>query len=116
MAVNRKEYAKRNIVWGVIYRIVSVLGPFVIRSLFISRLGAEYLGLNGLFTSVLQILSLAELGFSSAIVFSMYKPAADGNVQLVREYLAYFKKNISLYWIDSISGRRSTDTVFRLFC
>ena len=92
MAVNRKEYAKRNIVWGVIYRIVSVLGPFVIRSLFISRLGAEYLGLNGLFTSVLQILSLAELGFSSAIVFSMYKPAADGNVQLVREYLAYFKK------------------------
>lgn len=89
---SRKELAKRNIVWGFIYRLISVLGPFVTRSLFISRLGADYLGLNGLFSSVLQMLSLAELGFSSAVVFCMYKPAAEGDTELVGAYLAYFKK------------------------
>lgn len=66
----------RNIVWGIVNRFCSFLIPFFVRTALIYLLGTEYLGLDGLFTSILQMLNIAELGFSSAIVFSMYKPIA----------------------------------------
>lgn len=66
----------RNIVWGIVNRIFAFLIPFVMRTVLIRLLGSEYLGLDSLFTSILQMLNIAELGFSSAIVFSMYKPIA----------------------------------------
>lgn len=69
----------RNIVWGIVNRIFAFLIPFVMRTVLIRLLGSEYLGLDSLFTSILQMLNIAELGFSSAIVFSMYKPIAVGD-------------------------------------
>lgn len=53
--------------------------PFIVRTVMIKKLGIDYLGLNSLFSSILQVLSLSELGFSSAIVFAMYKPIAEGD-------------------------------------
>ena len=53
--------------------------PFIIRTILIKSLGADYLGLNSLFTSILTVLNLAELGFSSAVVFNMYKPIAEND-------------------------------------
>ena len=52
----------------------------------------EYMGLGSLFTSILQVLNLAELGFSSAITFSMYKPIAQGDEETVCALMAYYKK------------------------
>ena len=83
MKIERTKNAARNIVWGVIEKIITLLIPFLTRTILIKVLGSEYLGLNSLFTSVLQVLSISELGFGSAIVFSMYKPIAEDNKEVL---------------------------------
>ena len=91
MALERAKNTKRNILFGALEKVISTLLPFVVRTVLIKELGADYLGLNGLFTSVLSVLSIAELGFSSAIVFSMYKPVADHDVPVVNALLKMYR-------------------------
>ena len=59
--MGRTDNAKRNLIWGFIQKIVSVLIPFVSRTIMIYVLGMEYIGLNSLFASILSMLSFAEL-------------------------------------------------------
>ena len=83
---------KRNLIWSTILRLYRVLAPMFIRRVFIYRLGIEYSGLNGLFTSVLSFLNLAEMGTETAVVFFMYKPVQDGDVETVRRLLGMVRK------------------------
>lgn len=92
MKINRTKNASRNIVWGVIEKIIAVALPFITRTVLIKTLGADYLGLSSLFTSILSVLSISELGFGSAIVFSMYKPIAEGNNELICALLNVYRK------------------------
>ncbi len=92
MIIERTKNATRNIIWGVIEKIITILLPFITRTILIKVLGAEYLGLNSLFTSILQVLSISELGISSAIVFSMYKPIAEDNNDLLCAFLNLYRK------------------------
>lgn len=62
----------------------ALLAPFITRTLFIYTLGIEYLGLNGLFGSVLSVLNLAELGVGNAMIFSMYKAIAEDDEKNLR--------------------------------
>lgn len=78
--------------FGLIGKIVSILGPFVVRTVFIYMLGAEYLGLDSLFISILTILNLTELGFNSAIVFCMYKPISEDDVNTINALLLFYKR------------------------
>ncbi len=55
-------------------------------------LGTQYLGLTSLFTSILGMLNLAELGFSSAVVYSMYKPISENNTDEICALLSFYKK------------------------
>lgn len=95
MKMERTKNATRNIIYGVVLKIYQLLGPFVLRTIFIYTLGAEYLGLNSLFTSILSVLNLAELGVGSALVFSMYKPIAENDTEkicaLMNLYKFYYK-------------------------
>lgn len=84
--------AKRNMVVGFANKIVLMILPFVIRSIINMTLGAEYLGLNSLFSSVIQVLSLTELGFSSALVYHMYKPIAMNDTVRINALLNLYKK------------------------
>lgn len=77
MKIDRTKNATRNVFFGVSLKIYTLIVPFLMRTAMIYLLGVEYLGLNSLFTSILQVLNLAELGVGSAMVFSMYKPIAD---------------------------------------
>lgn len=72
--------------------MIMMLLPFVSRSIIIHTMGSLYLGVDSLFSSILSMLSLSELGFSSAIVFSMYKPVAEGDDAKVRALLTFFKQ------------------------
>ena len=92
MENSRTQNSIRNIGFGMINRVVSILFPFIVRTIFIKTLGEEYLGLNSLYSSVLQVLNLADLGFASAIVASMYKPIADNDVKKVSALMALYKK------------------------
>ena len=90
--MSRTKNAIRNIIWGFINKFIVVLFPFLIRTIIIKQLGSEYLGLNSLFTSILHVLNLTELGFSSAIVFCMYKPIAENNKELICALMNLYKK------------------------
>lgn len=90
--MNRTENTIRNIIFGFINKVLIMVFPFFIRTIIIQKLGSEYLGLNSLFTSILQVLNLTELGFSSAIVFSMYKPLADKDTDTICALMNLYKK------------------------
>lgn len=92
MKLDRVKNAKRNMVFGLISKIVSIVLPFLIRTVIIRTLGAEYLGLNGLFASILQVLNMSELGFSSAVVFSMYRPIAENDDESICALLNFYRK------------------------
>lgn len=77
MRIDRTKNSKRNIVWGMVGRVLTTLLPFVLRTIMINTIGEEYLGLSSLFTSMLSMLNLAELGLGSAMVYYMYKPVAE---------------------------------------
>ena len=89
---SRTVNSTRNILSGVINKAITIVFPFVIRTIINQKLGAEYLGLSSLFKSVLTMLSLAELGISSAIVFSMYKPIAEDDNDLLCALLNLYRK------------------------
>lgn len=79
----RTKNTLRNIIFGFIGKVFALLLPFAIRTIIIYKLGAEYVGIGSLFTSILQVLSVSELGFASAISFTMYEPIAKGETQKV---------------------------------
>lgn len=95
MKIERTKNATRNIIFGVILKLYQIVIPFVIRTAMIYLMGVQYLGLNSLFTSVLQVLNLAELGVGSAMVFSMYKPIAEDDsvtiCALMKLYKTYYR-------------------------
>lgn len=87
----RTDYAKRNIKWALLQRLIFVLCPFLIRALLIQKFSSEYLGLSGLCTSILSVLNMAEMGFSSAVLFCLYKPVADNDIKQISALMKFFR-------------------------
>lgn len=73
-------------------QIITMIVSFMTRIVFIKAFGENYLGISGLFSNILSVLSLAELGVSSAIIYCMYKPIADKNYQKIAALMNYYKK------------------------
>lgn len=92
MADSRTKNTKRNMISGLVQQMINILLPFVTRTLILYQLGEEYQGLSSLFTSILQVLNLTDLGFSSAVVYILYKPIAEHDNQAVCAIMEYFKK------------------------
>lgn len=95
MRIERTKNTTRNMMAGVFLRLYQMIGPFVLRTVMIYMLGMEYVGLNSLFTSILHMLNLAELGVGSALVYSMYKPIAEDDSEkicsLMKLYRLYYR-------------------------
>ena len=95
MRIERTKNAAKGITAGLLLRILQTVLPFLMRTAMIRLMGVEYLGLNGLFTSILHILNLAELGVGAAMVFSMYRPIAEDDettiCALMRLYRRYYR-------------------------
>lgn len=88
----RTKNTKRNIVAGVVSRLVTIILPFINRTAVLWILGTEYTGLGSLFKSILQVLNIAELGFNTAIVYSLYEPMANHDENKICELVSMFKK------------------------
>lgn len=82
----------RNIATGFLGQFITTLLGFISRTIFIKFLSAEYLGVNGLFTNILSILSLAELGVGSAIIYALYSPLANNNKEKVSKLMNFYSK------------------------
>lgn len=94
--MSRIANAKRNIRYGYINTLVSLFLKFLTRTVFIYTIGVTYLGVNGLFTNILSVLSLADLGISTALNFSLYKPVAQKDIQKIKALMQIFRKAYSI--------------------
>lgn len=81
-----------NIVVNVGSQLLNLVVGMVCRVVFIWTLGNAYLGVSGLFSNILTLLSLAEMGFGSAIIFSMYKPLAEQDHRKIGALMGLYKK------------------------
>ena len=91
MKIERTKNASRNIAFGIILKIYQIILPFVMRTIMIYLMGIEYAGLNNLFSSIFQILNLAELGVGAALTYSMYKPIAEDDTSKICALLKLYK-------------------------
>ena len=89
---SRTKNAMKTSAAGVAVNLIKILLGFGYRSLFLTILSETYLGINGLFTSILQVLSLAELGISTAIVYRFYEPISRGDVSRVGMLMNFFRR------------------------
>ena len=92
----RTENSIKNISIGIFSQIVIVLLGFLSRKVFIDSLGTEYLGINGFLTNVLSLLSLVEGGIGTSIVYNIYKPLAENNIENVTALVQLYKKMYSI--------------------
>lgn len=81
----------RNSSLTIIQKIIGMILGFVTRTVFIYTLGISYQGLNGLFTSILSMLSIAELGIGSAIVFNMYRYIAEKDIETMKSLMNFYR-------------------------
>ena len=88
----RTQKSLKNTIFGYSSQIIILLFSFITRTFFIHTLGAEYLGVNGLFTNILSMLSLAELGLGNVLIFSLYKPLHANDTNRISALINYSKK------------------------
>lgn len=82
----------RNLLVAFVCQFFGILVSFVSRILFIKYLGAQYLGIDGLFTNIISLLSLVELGIGPAMSFSLYEPIAKNDKNTIKSIMALYKK------------------------
>lgn len=83
---------KRNIVYGLIKQILNIVLPFITRTIVIYMLGIEYQGISSLFTSLLQVLNMADLGFATVVTYLLYKPIAENDNKSICAIIAFLRK------------------------
>ena len=88
----RTKKAAINSLVGIITYLISFLPAMIVRKIFLVQLGEELLGLSSLYKNIISYLSIVEMGIGSAIIFSLYKPFAEGNKIKVKGYIDYYAK------------------------
>lgn len=96
---SRTTKTARNIFFSIGYKLIDVIFAFILRTVFIQILGVSYLGISGLFTSILNVLSLLELGVGSAIAFSLYRPLAENDTEKISSLMQLYKHTYTLIGI-----------------
>lgn len=92
MKRTRTANSALNIAVGIGGYVVNTVLGLVCRMVFTRALSADYLGVNGLFSNILAMLSLAELGIGSAIVYALYKPLATDDQEKIASLVRFYGK------------------------
>ncbi len=87
----RSTNSIKNAVVATAMNLITILIGFVAQKIFIDVLGTEYLGINGLFTNILSMLGIIELGLGSAIIYHLYKPIADKDTEKIKSLMQFYK-------------------------
>lgn len=103
MTLSRKKNTMLSLLTSGIRQVSSVLFQFLSRTVFIYVLGKEYLGLNGLFTNILTLLSLSELGIGVAITYYLYEPLASNDKERIGSLMQFYKKCYNVVGIVILS-------------
>lgn len=89
---SRTEYSARNTTVAVVSKLVAILMGFLTRVVFTRMLNESYVGINGLFTDILNVLSLSELGVGAAITFALYKPIAEKDIEKQKSLMKLYQQ------------------------
>lgn len=101
----RTEDSLKNITTGILGQLLFTILKVAARASFVFSLGSGYLGLNGLFTNVISILNITELGLSNAIVFALYKPIAEKDYSKISALMRLYKKSYTIIgWVIFLLG------------
>lgn len=90
--MGRVQSAAKNIAFGYIGNLVTQLLGFVLRTVFIAYLGNTLTGINDLYTGILSVLSMAELGVGTALNYSLYGPVARKDYEKIKSYMQLYRK------------------------
>lgn len=101
--MSRTKNSIRNSSISIITQILTVIMDFVVKTIFIAILGNEYLGINGLFTNIITLLSLADLGIGVAIPYSLYKPLAEKDTKKIQALMNFYRKVYNIIGIVVLS-------------
>ena len=91
-AKSRTEYSARNTTIAMVARIIAILAGYFTRVVFTHTLSEDYVGINGLFTDILNVLALSELGVETAITYALYRPIAEGDVEKQKSLMQLYRK------------------------
>ena len=94
--MGRSKKALKNVFTGLINKMLVMLFSFVTKTVFIRLLGAEYNGINSLYTNILSVLALAELGIGNVLMFYLYPLLESGREDKINALIQEFKKFIGL--------------------
>lgn len=92
----RTEQSIKNIIVALMSYCVTLILGFISRGVFAKILGAEYLGISGLFANIISVMSVVELGFGSAIIYNLYRPLSENNCEQIKSLIRYYKKVYSI--------------------
>lgn len=94
--MSRADNVAQNMKTAIFCQIALAAANFAARKIFVLRLGEDYLGLNGLFSNLLSMLSLAELGFGTSIIFSLYHPVAHKDREKIKSLMQLYRRAYKL--------------------
>ena len=100
MSDSRTSNSMKNITFSIFNQLLNTILAFISRKVFLNCLNIDYLGISGLFGDIFSMLCLADLGFGTAMTFSMYKPLAEGNYEKLAGLVNFYKK---VYRVIAIS-------------
>ena len=88
----RTEYSARNTTVALLSRLTAIAMGYLLRVVFTHTLSESYVGVNGLFVDIIQVLSLSEMGVGTAITFALYRPIAEGDKEKQKALMLLFRK------------------------
>lgn len=90
--ITRTEYSMRNTSVALVSRITAIVMGYLLRVVFTHTLSESYVGLNGLFIDIISVLSLSEMGISTAITFALYRPIAEGDIEKQKSLMLLYRR------------------------
>ena len=88
----RTEYSARNTTVALLSRLTAIIMGYLLRVVFTHTLSESYVGVNGLFVDIIQVLSLSEMGVGTAITFALYRPIAEGDTEKQKSLMKLFRQ------------------------
>lgn len=88
----RKKNSLKNMITSLIANMITIIIGFIAQVVFIKTLGAEYLGINGLFTNIISMLGIVELGIGSAIIYNLYQPIEKKDKETIKSLMNFYRR------------------------
>lgn len=92
MSETRTKKVTRNVFFSIMQNLANLGITFIARVVFVHVLDASYLGINGLFSNIFGLLSMADLGMATAMMYHLYRPIAENDKKKISELIEFFKK------------------------